>query len=430
MADAGGGGGCASRVSPPRVLPVVLGSGATAATAAAYVIGVYLPVYNTPHTPIEGVPHAPSPSAGTPPPALTRRLMFVMMDGLSFDLARELHELSELRERGAMRMIVPPFPTYTSPAVVSFVTDLDPRDHGIRFNGVVLGAAGMDTIPAAAGATGIEVAVRSRAWQPFEQLMYPDRPGPPEGDKVLAGRVQFVWSMLARSLALHRHRAPHERLAETRALELICLGEVDEAGHANRGKSPEYLAAAHHTGALVAGLASSVDLAKDALVLVSDHGHRAAGDHGGLEPEVQRAFFLGVGSGVRRGVELGPRPPRDVAATLSLLGGFRVPTSHLGRPMLDALELADAARAHAFAVPFDHASRFACRVFPSPRCSGIDGLSARRARGDTTAIPLAESLLDGIAAERAENATARASASRRLRMALAGASTIVAGAAL
>jgi hypothetical protein len=417
-------------VSHLRVLPVVLASGVVAAATVGYVIGVYLPIFNTPHTPIEGVPRSPSLSSGSPRPALARRLVFVVMDGLSFELAKELPELASLRAAGAIRLLVPPFPTYTSPALVSFMTGLDPRDHGIRFNGLLIGAAELDAVTAAAESAGASVAVRSREWPPFEGLMYPSRPGAPESAEVSFGRVRFVWSMIARAAGVTKAPAPLDGRSPARELELDYFGEVDEAGHAHGGASAQYVEAAHHTGALVARLASTLDLAQDTIVIVSDHAHRDAGGHGGLEPEVQRAFFLAAGSGVRRGVELGPRPTRDVATTLTLLGGLRVPSSNLGRPMLDALDLTDAARAAAFAGPFDQASRFACRIFPSRRCAEIDALSAGLSRSDASAIPAAEALLDAIASERAAEADARAAAARRLRMAVASVLVLGAGAAL
>ena len=425
-------------MTPPRVLPLALASAAAAALAAGYTLGVYLPTYNTALTPLDGVPR-PTPALAPAParPALARRLVFVVMDGLSFDLARELDELADLRRAGALRLLFPPFPTYTSPALVSFVTGLDPRDHGIRLNGDLTGALDLDTLTLAARDAGVPAILRSREWLPFEELMYPARKlgtplplAPPPGVEIIRGRVRFAWSMARCAAGLDPAPPPLDGLSPARSLELVYLGEVDEAGHRHGGASPQYVAAAHHAGALVDRLARSLDLEQDALVLASDHGHRPDGGHGGVEPEVHRAFFLAAGRGVRRGVELDPRPTRDIASTLSALGGLRVPATNLGRPMLDALDLPEGERARALAAPFAQAGAFACSVRPSPRCASLAPLGARLAAGDAAATAEAEALLDALAADRARDDDARAASARALRFGAAVAPVALALAAL
>ncbi|UQA62982.1 alkaline phosphatase family protein [Polyangium aurulentum] len=381
------------------LLPLTLAAGAASAITAAYVLGVYLPSFNTPRTALAGVPHPPARPA---PPALARRVMLAMMDGLSFDLAHDLDELSDLRAAGAMRVLDPPFPTYTSPALVSFVTGLDPRDHGIRLNGQLTGVFGLDTVTRAAHDAGLAVTIARRGWEPFEEVMNPWRepqtPFPlrasPDAE-VIPGWARYEHWMWERETG----RAPE------RGLDLVYLPDADDAGHVHGAASSAYIAAAHRAGRLVERLARTLDLTKDALVIVSDHAHRAEGGHGGVEPEVRRAFFLGVGKPFQRGVTLDPRTPRDVASTLSLLAGLRVPTSNLGRPMLDALDLDDPARARAFAGPFAQAAHFACAIRRSPRCEEAGAITARLEAGDGAALAPAEALLDTIEGERvAENA--------------------------
>lgn len=406
----------------PPLLPLLLAGAATAGLTAAYVLRGYLPTYNTPRTPIAGVPHPP---ASPPRPALARRVVLAVMDGLSFDLARELEELAPIRRGGAMRMLVPPFPSYTSPALVSFVTGLDPRDHGVRLNGKLTGAIGLDTVTRAAHDAGVPVALCKRGWDPFEEVMYParreDSPFPLRalpGADVIAGRVRFAYWLWRRETAALAP-APLTEGSPAAALEIVYLEDVDYAGHRHGAASREYVEAAHHAGAVVARLAGTLDLSQDALVLVSDHSHRAEGGHGGMEPEVRRAFFLAAGRGIRRGVELDPRSPRDVAPTLSALAGLRAPTSSLARPMLDALDLDDAARARLLAGPFAQASTFACAVHPSPRCGGAAALAARLGEGDGGAVAGAEALLDALAAERDAEDGARAATGRRWRLGIA-----------
>lgn len=404
------------------LLPLALAAGAASTLTAAYVLGVYLPSFNTPRTSLADVPHPPARPA---PPPLARRVMLAMMDGLSFELARDLDELEDLRAAGAMRVLDPPFPTYTSPALVSFVTGLDPRDHGIRLNGQLTGVFGLDTVTRAAHDAGLPVTIARRGWDPFEETMNPWRtpetPFPlraaPDAE-VIPGWARYEHWMWLRETG----RTP------ARGLDLVYLPDADDAGHVHGAASSAYIAAAHRAGGFVERLAKTLDLTQDALVIVSDHSHRAEGGHGGVEPEVRRAFFLGVGRPFQRGVLLDSRPPRDVASTLSLLAGLRVPTSNLGRPMLDAFALDEGARARAFAKPFVQASHFACAVRKSSRCGEAEAIAARLEGGDSAAIAPAEELLDTLVRERvAEDARlASTSDGRRwgagaLSLALAGA---------
>ena len=373
---------------------------ALSAIVASYVLRVYLPTLNTPHTSLEGIPHAPSGVSVTP--GLSRRLTVVVVDGLSYDAARDVAELLPLRQRGVFRSLAVEFPTYTSAALVSFMTGLTPRDSGTRRNGDLDGVAGLDTVLRAASDAGVPLRLFARGFGDFGAIM-----APPPGTPVYEGRFAPAVDMARRGLAGGPEPPPFDGKGPVHAFDLFHWGEVDESAHLHGSRSPEYAREVVNAGAFVARYAASLDLDQDALVVVSDHGHLPEGGHGGDEPAVSHAFFLGLGGMFRRGVVLGERPMRDVAATLSILGGLRVPSSNLGLPMLDMLTLDEREASFLLTGPFDEAAHFACRLHPEARCAEIDPLVERLHKADPEASEAAEALHAALTRDRDRELDAR-----------------------
>jgi hypothetical protein len=390
---------------------ISLTGAALSAFATYYVLGLYLPTFNTPRTSLAGVAHAPSPRPPAPP--LARRVAFLIVDGLSYDAARALDELLPLRRRGAMRSLAVEFPSYTSPSIVSLVSGLGPRDSGTRRNGDIANLAGMDTVLLAARDGGVPVRVFADGYGELEHILHP-----PPGTPLYKGLFAVAADMRRRELAF--------ALPSGRALDVLHWGHVDDTGHLFGAASPEYAAIARDAAAFVARYARSLDLDRDALVVVSDHGHLPGGGHGGDEPAVMHALFLGVGAPFRAGAELAERPMRDVAATLSLLAGVRVPSSSLGLPMLDALALDEREAARRLAAPFDGAVRFSCAAEPVPRCAERDALTARLEGGDAAAATDAASLHAEISAARDRALDAHRATGARRRLAVTAAALALA----
>jgi hypothetical protein len=393
-----------------RAAPV-LGAGALlSALSAWHAIFLYLPAYNTPHTALEGVPHPLSPVP--PTPGLARRLALVIVDGLSFDAARALPELAPLRRAGVFRPLYAEFPTYTAPALTSFVTGVPPRDSGIRLNGNLdRGVPDLDSIPALAAAAGTQVELRSREWEPFPTLMHPAK----DAD-LRIGRVGAFTELTTRRLPGAPALAPFDGKSPARALTLFYIGEVDETAHAHGTLGAEYRDATHLAGSLVARFAETLDLEQDTLVVVSDHGHIPRGGHGGDEPDAHAAFLLAAGGLMRKGVEIGERPGRDLASTLAVVAGLPSPGSNLGAPMLDLFSFGDREASYFLAGPFSQAAHFLCRLAPAPECAGVDPLVERLRKADPTAWEEAEALQKtlGEARDRALTTRARAAAEKRL----------------
>jgi hypothetical protein len=396
-----------------------------AASVHAFVWYWYLPAFNTTHTAVEGVERPETAPAANP--GLTRRLVFVVVDGLSWDEARALPALAELRQAGVSRMLQVEFPSYTYPAITSLVTGAEPRDSGVRLNGDWEGATGLESFPALAARAGATVSVRTRGWKPFEELM---RPAP--GAEVLAGKVERAGA-LARERVLDEVASTPAWSRQTarplQALTLEYFEEIDAAGHEVGMEAPSYRGAVEHVTAAVARRLAQLDLAQDTMMVVSDHGHRRAGGHGGVEGEVLRAWFFAAGPQVRRGVELPPRPMRDVAATVAVIAGIAAPASNTGRPMLDALTLREDERAAALLGPFAQQAQWLCRLHPSARCDEVPAALAALHASEVGSVARAEQLADALFAARASALGAAADARRPLRTA-AAAALAIAGAAI
>jgi hypothetical protein len=361
-----------------------------AVASVFYVFGTYLPTFNTPHTVVEGVRFERSELS--PAPALARRLWVVVVDGLGDEVARTLPTLAPLRTRGAYRRMEADYLTFTSPAIVTMITGLPPRDHGVRLNGAVEGVPGLDTIVESAVRSDLSVRIRSRRLPLFGELLRP-----PAQVSTSTGR----WSVCC-ELAAERTLAHLTHGASGRELRLFHIEEVDHEGHEHGAASAEYAEAALHAGEFVNRLSQELDLERDVLWVVSDHGHRPEGGHGGDEPEVHGAFALAVGAKVHPGIELPPRPMRDVASTLAVLGGFHTPSANVGRPMTDMFDLSPEQDARARAEPFDQALGALCALAPHARCGERAELARRLAAGDATALDSEETLVRLVAGAREE----------------------------
>lgn len=411
---------CASRIGP-----VAAAAAATCIAVPYYAMGVYLPAFNTPHTPLEGA--RLERSAIAPAPPLARRIAFVLLDGLSFDEAMAMPELAWLRDEGVIRPLRVEFPSFTSPAIVALLSGAGPRDSGVRLNGRFYGIDALETVPLVAADRGVPVVVRSREWEPFEKLVRP------KNADVSRGRARVLLETAAARAI--RSAAAAEGAADPtaeRALSLTYVGEIDEAAHEHGRRSAAYDEAKRTAAALVARIAGTLDPHRDLLVVASDHGHLEGGGHGGVEPEILRAVFFAWGARVRRGAALGERPMRDVAPTLAAAVGVESPASSLGRPMLDVLAIPPNEAARAFAPAFDQAARLSCRLRAEAACDRVPELAARLERSDAAALGEADALLERLAAahDRAHEEAERDGARTRLAAALALSFALVLGLAV
>ncbi len=363
-----------------RALAVGIAISAIAVTLLDHFHGhsTYLGGLNTAET---RLPLPPPEVDEEPPPALARGVTVIFLDGLSFEAASSLEALGSAAAEGVSRPLAVDFPSFTYPGLIALSTGVPPRYSGLRLNhlahAVHLAHVPLPSLMDVASRANIPVRISSGGWGDFHALLDFNRSLPEVSlEELLAAR------------------------GDGPGLDWIYFGEIDEAGHDYGGASEEYRAAAGAAAQLVARVLGATDLSKDAVVVVSDHGHLPRGGHGGDELEVRRAFFLAVGAGIRAAGDLELRSNLDVAPTIAALLGLAPPGAGLGRPMMDILTAPGDHTARALAPAFAQRVALESQLTPSAALHQAPRLLAALRGGDSAAVPSAERFLDELAAER------------------------------
>lgn len=113
-------------------------------------------------------------------------------------------------------------------------------------------------------------------------------------------------------------------------LALAHFGSLDHTGHVLKPWSAAYHEALGAVDLRVGRIASRLDLDRDALVVLGDHGADDDGHHGGPDALARETAFLAVGKGFAKGTAA--FAPDDFAPTLAVLLGVCPPASGLGAP--------------------------------------------------------------------------------------------------
>lgn len=290
-------------------------------------------------------------------PPLARRVVIVIVDGLRKDVARDLPFLSALGRRGIDSQAASQYPTWSRPNYVTILTGVPPAASGVRTNryrGTVELDSLMDRVRSAGYASDYDPMPRLFLRKPA--AVAPAAPLPPDLDVTALDDAEddsadpwrtAIRTDLASAFSDPRYApwpggfraAARSVLASDDQLAVLLIGVVDAAGHAEGGDSPAYRAAAREADDALAGVVATVDLARDALIVVADHGHSDQGGHGGLEPEVVTVPLVLVGAGVVPGATVRDARLTDIAPTAAALLGVPAPGHGLGRTLGEALAL-------------------------------------------------------------------------------------------
>ena len=268
---------------------------------------------------------APPPEPGHP--AVSRRVVLVVVDGLADWASAHLPALGRLRAMGAHAVARSHRPSLSRPNYVSILSGVPPIHSGVRTNAYHR-RVGLDSLARRAAAAGMPAAFVTDSASSVATLF--------NGD--FAEVAYATWEGGLREAT---------RLALGREYRLVVLlpGAVDECGHARRMSSARCDQAARDVDAYLAEVAAQLDLRRDTLIITADHGHVHSGGHGGAEESVLRIPLVMVGAGVDPGGDLGSPRLIDVASTIAALLGFPAPVHGLGTPLLGGLTLAPDLRA-------------------------------------------------------------------------------------
>lgn len=235
-----------------------------------------------------------------------RKFCLIGIDGLIIDLALRsgaAPNLSAFIEQGRFAPMTMEVPTISGPGWSSILTGATHAEHNVfdnTFHGHTLGR-NADLLSRAYFADQSVTSYVASGWPP---LADPAGPGPvisPRLDQQTAG----VHKVVVRDGERYGYRRADTEVTDVSRLYLgggpdasfVYLGEVDEAGHVFGGASEEYLVAVSrvdaHLGTLLHTIsARAAQHDEDWLVgITTDHGHLAAGGHGGNEDVVRSSFF-------------------------------------------------------------------------------------------------------------------------------------------
>ncbi len=273
---------------------------------------------------------APAPSRATP--ALSSKVVLVLVDGLGLGPSKEMPYLNELRGKGADVAVRIGLPSLSLPGravgmtgawqeVNGQSTNKNPRPLRVEH---IFGNAkrkGLRTLMAAGpgaltlferGVTDPVVYVEAPETAPFEVYLAD-----------LEKQAGMIREAVAKSPA---------------AFQYLEFHAVDESGHGWGATSEQYKKAAALVDVELAKIFALVDPSKTTLIVTADHGHVPEGGHGGPEEAVMQVPLVMVGKGVKAGYA-GTAQQADIAPTIAALLGIDIPSSNQGETLVDALDV-------------------------------------------------------------------------------------------
>jgi len=288
-------------------------------------MGLMNSIYNY-RSPLSDSPPIPGQSLGKP---MARQVVIVLVDGLRYDTFLKsdvMPNLSKLRSKGAFAKMHSRTPSYSSPGYGVLLTGAWPEiSDAPAFNLAYenIRPITQDNLFSSATRLGLKTAISALNW--FEKLIPPDAVDSgffTAGEDSKADRevVDAALPWLG---------------TNTYQLVLIHLDQVDYAGHHEGGpENQNWNKAASRVDRLIGEILKKLDLEKDIILVVSDHGHIDVGGHGGQESVLLEEPFLMAGKGVVLG-DYGDFQMVDVAPTVAAILGINVPASSQGQARIE-----------------------------------------------------------------------------------------------
>jgi hypothetical protein len=281
-----------------------------------------------------------SPLRDSPPPvvaptntALSGRVVMVIVDGLRVDTAANaavMPTLASLRAQAAQaEMHSRPF-SYSLPGYATLLTGAWPDLNSgppINLETEDIPTLTQETIFSSASRAGLRTAAAGYAW--FGRLI----PAGQLSDSFFTPGDDQAADRAVVDAAIPWLRAGRDQLV------LIHIDQVDYAGHQEGGPNDlRWNQAAARADGLLGEILAELDLSRDTVLVVSDHGHIDTGGHGGSEAITLHEPFVLAGKGVTSGnystVEM-----VDVAPTVAALLGMGLPSTTQGQPLAEMLQL-------------------------------------------------------------------------------------------
>ncbi len=274
-------------------------------------------------TPLKGAP----PLTEDRSRPLTSQVVLVLADGLRYDTSLQMPYLNSLRQEGAQARLVSTPSSNCQSAWTALISGARPEvndaplfDHSYE----LIRPIATDHLFATLDRAGFTGGVAGFHW--WERLVRPE---------LLYTRYYVTTEddaadrlVIDRALGFLNEFRPN--------FLLVHLRQIDAAGHKHGGASREYQQAALRCDEYIRLLATSMNLKRSVLIIVSTHGHLDQGGHGGGEAVVLNMPFVMVGENVLLG-DRGVLAQIDLAPTIAALLGTPVPSAAQGRMRLDML---------------------------------------------------------------------------------------------
>jgi uncharacterized membrane protein (DUF485 family) len=279
-------------------------------------------------SPLHNSPPTPSQPLGSPN---TQMVVIVLIDALRYDTSQKTQVmpfLSELRASGASALMHSRPPSYSEPSYAVLLTGAWPDlsdGPAINVDYAEIPTFTQDDIFSAAHRAGLQTAVSGYNW--FEKLIPQDSVS---ASFYTAGEDQVADRQVVDAALPWLHSGGYQ-------LVLIHIDQVDYAGHHEGGPvDPRWDEAATRADDLLREIVSLMDLSKDTLLVISDHGQIDRGGHGGQDAITLLEPFVLVGKNVVPG-EYADVQMVDVAPTVAVLLGTNIPATNEGHPRTEML---------------------------------------------------------------------------------------------
>ena len=283
--------------------------------------------------------------AGTARPALSARVVCVLVRGMRLEESRSLPTLEALRKQGLDATVALAPPTYRVPSWLGLVSGATPDVHGVTRNDV--GLPEIDTIFKQLRAANKNAAViGSVQWSDwfgpdlarFEETVEPEANA--RDDAAINIAIQVLQDA--------------QQPAQFVLIELAALDGLADAGAGTRPITPsQSISIATAIAATTVAttdplnlldarlyrLISMLDLTTNTVMVVSDRGRDAQGNDGGDDADVSRLPLVMAGAGINPGTQDIVKQ-NVIAPMLAALLGAPMPTHAQGAPLVSALNFA------------------------------------------------------------------------------------------
>jgi hypothetical protein len=279
-------------------------------------------------SPLSNNPPAPGPEIGIP---VTSKVVIILVDALRVDTASDpkvMPFLNSMRTTSAWATMHSQAPSYSEAGWTTLLTGAWPDISDgplLNLDYLNIFPFTQDNLFSAAQRNGLKTAISGYYW--FEKMV-------PQSSVNQSYYTKGEDSSADRQVV---DKSIPWLNDDKIGLILIHIDQVDYAGHYEGGPISHYWSdAALRSDILIEQIIGKLDLNKDTVLIISDHGQIDSGGHGGTESIVLTEPFLLMGKGIKPG-RYSDVQMVDVAPTVAVLLGTNIPATNQGHPLLNML---------------------------------------------------------------------------------------------